>query len=95
MNNTFAYSNFDLTVFFRGVYGNKILNNTLAALNNPADSKFNNIPRFTSNEAFTDNVAYLTSDRFLENGSYLRVDNLTLGYNFLNINQNIKIKNKI
>ena len=89
-NNTFAYSNFDLTVFFRGVYGNKILNNTLAALNNPADSKFNNIPRFTSKEAFTDNVAYLTSDRFLENGSYLRVDNLTLGYNFLNINQNIK-----
>jgi len=26
-------------------------------------------------------VAYLTSDRYLENGSYLRLDNATLGYN--------------
>jgi iron complex outermembrane receptor protein len=89
-NNTFAYNNLDLSFFIRGVYGNKILNNTLAALNNPADSKFNNIPRFTSNEAFTDNVAYLTSDRFLEDGSYLRLDNLSLGYNLLNVSKSIR-----
>jgi TonB-linked SusC/RagA family outer membrane protein len=79
-NNTFTYKNFDLNFFLRGVTGNKILNNTLAQLNSPADSKNNNIPKFTVNEAFTDNVAYLTSDRFLENGSYVRLDNATLGY---------------
>jgi iron complex outermembrane receptor protein len=79
-NNNFTYGPFDLTFFLRGVLGNKILNNTLAQLNNPADSKTLNIPRFTLNEAFTDNVAYLTSDRFLESGSYVRLDNATLGY---------------
>lgn len=79
-NNTFTYRNFDLNFFLRGVTGNKILNNTLAQLNSPADSKNNNIPKFTQGEAFTDAFAYLTSDRFLENGSYIRLDNATLGY---------------
>jgi hypothetical protein len=32
------------------------------------------------NEAFTDVNGYLISDRFLESGSYLRMDNATLGY---------------
>jgi TonB-dependent starch-binding outer membrane protein SusC len=79
-NNTFTYKNFDLNFFLRGVTGNKILNNTLAQLNNPVDSKNNNIPKFTVDEAFTDNFAYLTSDRFLEDGTYVRLDNATLGY---------------
>lgn len=79
-NNTFTYKNFDLNFFLRGVSGNKILNNTLAQLNSPADSKNNNIPKFTLGEAYTDNIAYLTSDRFLENGTYIRMDNATLGY---------------
>jgi len=80
-NNTLTYNNFDLNFFLRGVSGNKILNNTLASLNSPANAKNLNIPRFTLNEAYADNVAYLTSDRYLENGSYIRMDNATLGYN--------------
>lgn len=80
-SNTLTYKNFDLNFFVRGVSGNKILNNTLASLNNPSNAKNLNIPRFTLDEAYTDNVAYLTSDRYLENGSYLRLDNATLGYN--------------
>jgi iron complex outermembrane receptor protein len=79
-NNTFTYKNFDLNFFLRGVTGNKILNNTLAQLNSPADSKNNNVPAFTQGEAFTDGLAYLTSDRFLEKGDYIRMDNATLGY---------------
>lgn len=79
-NNTFTYKNFDLNFFLRGVTGNKILNNTLAQLNSPADSKNNNVPTFTLGEAFTDAFAYLTSDRYLEDGSYIRMDNATLGY---------------
>lgn len=81
-NNTFTYKNIDLNFFLRGVTGNKILNNTLASLNNPADSKNINVPKFTLDEAYTDNVAYLTSDRFLEKGDYLRLDNATFGYSF-------------
>lgn len=79
-NNTVTFKNFDLNFFFRGVTGNKILNNTLASLNNPADAKTINVPKFTLNESFKDNVAYLTSDRYLEDGSYLRLDNATIGY---------------
>lgn len=81
-NNSFSYKNFDLNFLVRGVTGNKILNGTLAALNNPADTKFQNIPRFTLGESFADINGYLVSDRFLENGSYLRMDNATLGYTF-------------
>ena len=52
----------------------------MASLNNPADSKTVNIPRFTLGESFKDVNAYLTSDRYLENGSYIRLDNATIGY---------------
>jgi TonB-linked SusC/RagA family outer membrane protein len=79
-SNSFFYKNFDLNFLVRGVYGNKILNATLAGLNNPADSKFQNIPRFTLGESFKDINAYLISDRYLESGSYLRLDNATFGY---------------
>jgi TonB-linked SusC/RagA family outer membrane protein len=78
--NSFFYKNFDLNFLVRGVWGNKILNATLASLNNPADSKIQNIPRFTLGESFNDINGYLISDRFLESGSYLRLDNATLGY---------------
>ncbi|TWR24941.1 SusC/RagA family TonB-linked outer membrane protein [Mucilaginibacter achroorhodeus] len=78
--NTFTYKAFDLNFLIRGVTGNKILNATLANLNNPADAKLQNIPRFTLGESFKDINAYLISDRFLESGSYLRLDNATLGY---------------
>jgi TonB-linked SusC/RagA family outer membrane protein len=79
-SNSFNYKNFDFNFLIRGVYGNQILNATLASLNNPADSKFQNIPRFTLGESFKDVNGYLVSDRFLESGSYLRLDNATLGY---------------
>jgi len=78
--NNFTYKAFDLNFLVRGVYGNKILNATLAGLNNPADARLQNIPRFTLGESFNDINAYLISDRFLESGSYLRLDNATLGY---------------
>ncbi len=78
--NTFNYKHFDLNFLVRGVTGNKILNATLAQLNNPADAKLQNIPTFTLGESFKDINAYLISDRFLESGSYLRLDNATLGY---------------
>lgn len=79
-NNSFSYQGFDLNFLVRGVLGNKILNATLAGLNNPTDSRLQNIPRYTLGESFNDINGYLISDRFLESGSYLRLDNATLGY---------------
>ncbi len=79
-SNNFYYKGFDLGFLVRGVLGNKILNATLAGLNNPVDAHFQNIPTFTLGESHKDINAYLISDRFLESGSYLRLDNATLGY---------------
>ncbi|WP_143306564.1 SusC/RagA family TonB-linked outer membrane protein [Chitinophaga vietnamensis] len=81
-SNTFTYKGFDLSVFIRGVSGNKILNATKAALNTPTDAKVTNVLKFTQGESYNDKNSFLVSDRFLENGSYLRMDNLTLGYTF-------------
>ncbi len=88
--NSFYYKNFDMNFLIRGVTGNKILNATLAGLNDPVDSKLQNIPRFTLGESYNDINAYLISDRFLENGSYLRMDNITLGYTLKPHTQAIK-----
>ncbi|MDO6432786.1 SusC/RagA family TonB-linked outer membrane protein [Flavitalea sp. BT771] len=81
-NNTFNYRNFDLGMFFHGVTGNKILNATLAALNTTTDAAKSNLAKFSLHEAYNDKNAFLYSDRFLESGSYLRLENLSLGYTF-------------
>ncbi|WP_160710943.1 SusC/RagA family TonB-linked outer membrane protein [Chitinophaga solisilvae] len=81
-SNNLSYKNFDLALFFRGVTGNKILNATLAAVNTPTDAKMTNIAKYTLQESYNDKNSFLISDRFLENGSYLRLENLTVGYSF-------------
>jgi iron complex outermembrane receptor protein len=80
-SNSITYRNFDINVFVRGVSGNKILNATLANLNSPADAANTNIPRFSLGESPADAKAPYISTRYLENGSYLRLDNATIGYN--------------
>ncbi len=87
------YKNFDLSVFFQGVQGNKVYNATRVitegmirffnagtqVLNAWTPTNTNtNIPRAISSDP---NQNARTSDRFLENGSYLRLKNVMLGYN--------------
>jgi len=80
--NTFTYKNLDLSVFFRGVYGNKIFNATRADLFRPSTVAFTNILVDAGNESAKDNNAYKYSSRFIEDGSYFRLENMTLGYTF-------------
>jgi TonB-linked SusC/RagA family outer membrane protein len=81
-NNTFRYKQFDFNFFIRGVYGNKILNATLADMNAPIYAFQTNIAKVTLTESIGDDKAQFVSDRYLESGSYLRLDNATLGYTF-------------
>ncbi len=81
-NNSFRYKKFDFNFFIRGVYGNKILNATLADMNAPIYAHQTNIPVMTLGESMSDNTAQFVSDRYVESGSYLRLDNATLGYTF-------------
>ena len=80
LTNTVSWKALDLNFFLRGVSGNKILNATLANLNIPAQSTATNLPAFSLQEPYADNRANYYSDRYLESGAYLRLDNVTLGY---------------
>ena len=88
-----SYKNFDLSIFFQGVQGNKIYNATRAitegmirffnagtqVLNAWTPTNTNtNIPRAISSDP---NQNARPSTRFVEDGSYLRLKNVMLGYN--------------
>jgi len=81
-SNNVRYKNFDLSIFMRAVLGNKIMNVTRADLFRPNTAQFTNIPIEVENESPADFNSYRYSSRFIENGSYLRLDNATLGYTF-------------
>ena len=91
--NTFAYKHFDLLVFLQGSYGNKIYNAlqqqleiTNLATNAWADIADRWTPTNPSNtvpRASNSPVAQM-SDRYIQDGSYLRLKNLVFGYNFSN-----------
>ena len=89
-SNNFHYKNFDLNIFLRGVFGNKIYNATRADLFRPATAQYTNILVDAGNESTADFNSYRYSSRFIESGSYLRFDNATLGYNFKNIGRYVK-----
>lgn len=80
--NTLKYRNFDLSFFLRGVAGNYILNCTRAQFNRIGEANQFNILVDAGNEPREDARNHFRSDRYLENGSYLRLDNATLGYTF-------------
>lgn len=88
--NDFKYKNFDLNIFIRGVFGNKIFNATRADLFRPSTAATANILADVANESPTDLNSYKYSSRFIENGSYVRLDNATLGYNFKNLGSYVK-----
>lgn len=89
-SNSFHYKNFDLNIFLRGVFGNKIFNATRADLFRPGTAQYTNILVDAGNESISDFNVYKYSSRFIESGSYLRFDNATLGYNLKTASPYIK-----
>lgn len=94
MSNSLSYKGFELSVFLQGIAGNKIYNannidNTgmAAAYNQTTDvlkrwqgeGTSNSMPRAVFGDP---NQNTRVSDRFVENGSYLRLKNITLSYTF-------------
>lgn len=81
-NNSFRYKQFDLNVFFRGVFGNKIFNVSRANLSYTPNASVNNLSSFvTSDDKSGDARNSFFSTRYIENGDYVRLDNATVGYN--------------
>ena len=94
MGNSLTYKDFELSIYLQGVAGNKIFNaNNIdltgmsAAYNQTTDvlsrwtgeGTSNNMPRAVFGDPNQNNRI---SDRFVENGSYLRLKTISLAYNF-------------
>lgn len=94
LTNTFSYRGFDLSILFNFSYGNSILNLTKSNLMDMGKSILNNqlreslgrwqkpgditdVPRYEMNNVTNS----YQSNRYLEDGSYLRLKNLSFGYN--------------
>lgn len=94
LNASCSYKNFDLTLALQGVFGNEIVNGMYSVLQSTDMSEWNvgkvmldrwtpenpdsNIPRVHASDP---NKNSKFSDRYVENGSYLRIKNLQIGYN--------------
>jgi TonB-linked SusC/RagA family outer membrane protein len=94
LTNRVSYKGFDLSIFFQFSYGNHVMNLTKqSTVNSGSSIQFNqstdalkrwqkegditSVPRYVYENTYNN---YLSS-RFVEDGSYLRLKNVTLGYN--------------
>lgn len=95
ITNTVTYKGFDLSIFFQFSVGHKVLNFSKATLVNMGGDIQNNqsveaLRRWQQPGDITDVPRYefgstlnnLHSNRLLEDGSYLRLKNVSVGYNF-------------
>jgi hypothetical protein len=80
LTNSFKYKNWDLRLFMRGKFGYQVLNTMEMFYGNRQQ-----LPNNVLNSAFTKHAAlkdgYQYSDYYIENGSYMKLDEVTLGYN--------------
>ncbi|MBR8536076.1 TonB-dependent receptor [Carboxylicivirga mesophila] len=94
LTNNFSYKNFDFSFYFYYSLGNQIYNDDYATnmhdgsqpgINLAADAldawtpnnRYTNVPRYV---AYSQDEGNQMSTRFLEDASYLRLKNITLGY---------------
>ncbi|RNC66396.1 TonB-dependent receptor [Proteiniphilum sp. X52] len=93
LNNSFAYKNVDLSFFFQFSLGNDILNANRMVFENPHGRRHTNMfaayaDRWTENNPTSDiprsravgSQEY--SSLYIEDGSFIRLKSLSLGYNF-------------
>ncbi len=86
MNHSFRYKRFDLNIFLRGAFGYKIFNTPAFYLGTPSSQPDANVLQsaYDSNSKYsklTNNATTsIASDYFLESGSFVKIDNVSMGY---------------
>ena len=88
-NNSFRYKKWDLDVNLRGAFGFQILNLQKMYYSNPKINQYNMLksafdPVYGKTPIYTD-LAYVSY--YIEQGDYIKIDNVSLGYN-------LSLKNK-
>lgn len=90
-SNTLSYKGFNLDFLITGSQGNEVLNASKIQLESMRDSnnqsvavlnRWQNPGDVTDIPIANDPLAYQISDRWIEDGSYIRLKSLTLGYTF-------------
>lgn len=90
-NNDFSYKNLSLNIFIQGSQGGEMLNYSLmelGALNGRTNVTTEALDRWTPTNTDTDipeariSRSFVTSDRWVDDASYIRLKNISLGYNF-------------
>jgi len=88
ITNVFSYQNFELSIFLQGVYGNDVFDGTLIYLES-GSGEDNQTKRMVDRWKQPGDITQFPrvgdtykSSRFIEDGSFLRVKNITLSYNF-------------
>jgi len=105
MNNTFAYKNFDLAVYVQGEYDKDIFNANLIwqeSMGTVQNQTARVLERWVGEGTATSmpravfgdpNKNARPSNRFVEDGSYLRIKNVTLGYTLpVSISERVALK---
>lgn len=82
--NNLSYKNWTLNLFFQGMFGNKIFNALRAQYNSVTLIKQgkNVLREALTNQNYGDVNSQSPSDRYIENGSFMRLSSMTLSYNF-------------
>ena len=87
-DNRITYKNWDFDVFFRGVFGHDLVNSYRAIYEVPSFISSYNLPksaadlRNPSTGQLLINTGGVLTNRFIENASFVSLDNLSLGYKF-------------
>lgn len=86
ITNTMTYKNFDLSIFFQGSQGGEIFNITNVQLYNGDSNASRDVLNAWTPTNTTSDIPRIVNrrdlaSRFIEDGSYIRLKNLALGYN--------------
>lgn len=95
--NTFRYKGFTFSAFFNWVYGNEVYNNEATNIENPTyfvdgmaasllnawktPGQITDVPRIQTINGLTTSPYQTNTTRYIEDGSYLRLRNVTFSYN--------------
>jgi iron complex outermembrane receptor protein len=85
--NTLTYKNWDLNIFFRGVFGHDLVNSFRAFYEVPAYITSYNLPKTTTDLRSPDGkllavTSGTLSSKYVEKADFVSLDNMALGYNF-------------
>ena len=88
-SNSFSYKNFSLSATLRGSFGGKVFNQMKGIYENITNLGLQNVlATWLDEPEYTGKVAY--SSRYLEDATYVKLDNLTASYDFKFENKYIK-----